>query len=105
MWLNCGIWLHSRATFECHIMVHLCTYGRNGQKTAILVSFDASHQRLNDASHQAKAIGIGIKAVRPILTKLRTEIFSNFRNLSRYNLRLTRVRQKCCVFISCLAHQ
>ena len=47
-----------------------------------------------DAFHQAKAIGIGIKAVRPILTKLRTEIFSNFRNLSRYNSRLTRVRQK-----------
>ena len=59
-------------------MAHHCKYGRNGQKTTNLVSFDASHQ--------AEANGLGIKAVRPILIKVCAEIFPIFLNLSRYNM-------------------
>ena len=77
---------HIRVPQFCHIVAHLCNYGRSGQKTTNLVSFDACHQ--------AEANGLGIKAVRPTLTKLCFEIFSIFLNLSRYNSRQTRIRQK-----------
>ena len=74
------------APYLSHIVAHLCNYGRSDQETTNSVSFDASHQ--------AEANGLGIKVVRPILTKLCVEIFPIFRNLSRYNSRLRRVRQK-----------
>ena len=87
---------HIRVPHFCHLVAHLCKNGRSGQKTTNLVSFDASRQ--------AEANGIGIKAVRPILTKLCAEIFSNFLNLSHYNSRLTQVRQKKVAY-SCLARR